>query len=330
MKTMMIALCALCVLVVLQGAEAKKPAGWAAKLAASKKPSMGKNKPSSPTPRPGGNKGPAKNKPFNPRNNKGPANNKPRNPRNNKGPGNNKPFNPRNNKGPAKLNKGPPARVPGKANFGKFGSRGAPKNVGHVGVPKNAAGATNKRKPGMPNKPVMPRTLKLGATGPWSHLRFTATKIRGQNHAHPFAQVGEFEFFNSKGVISGITATNPGGNNPSGEGPAQAVDGSLRTKWLDKNNKPIIFALPGAQLVDSFNFATGFDSGNIHRDPVQWVSVKRHVSHTLHLSPIFPSLSSCELIRGHPLPRSLLRLLIDLTPPLPTLIPTSPLTLLDA
>jgi hypothetical protein len=150
-----------------------------------------------------------------------------------------------------------------------WGNRGSPSRGGWGKRGKQQPGVNFRKGVGSLKKKAPP-TLKLKSQGPWTYLKFTPTKIRNPEHVQTYVQVGEFEFFSNMGVISGVTATNPGGDNPPGEGPAEAVDGSLRTKWLDRKGKPIIFRLPQQTFVDSFNFATGFDKGNKHRDPVRW------------------------------------------------------------
>jgi hypothetical protein len=67
---------------------------------------------------------------------------------------------------------------------------------------------------------------------------------------------------------SGATASNPGGSNPEGEGPSQAIDNNVNTKWLDFNIQPLIIDFGQNTLVDSYTFATANDVNT--RDPIGW------------------------------------------------------------
>jgi len=121
-----------------------------------------------------------------------------------------------------------------------------------------------------------------GKTGPISptgkgrvayrYYRFRVTAIRG-GISPTMVQISEIEFYFSgtKLSFSGATATNPGGNNPVGEEPAKAIDGSTATKWLDSNILPLVidFGVGGQKVADSFRFATANDESG--RDPLQWV-----------------------------------------------------------
>jgi hypothetical protein len=69
-------------------------------------------------------------------------------------------------------------------------------------------------------------------------FRFTPTKFRsaGKNSV----QLGEFRFVD-KGTplnLAGVTVSNPGGNTPLAEGPANVRDNHHGTKWLDFNQQP--------------------------------------------------------------------------------------------
>ena len=123
---------------------------------------------------------------------------------------------------------------------------------------------------------------KMSARGPISGLpkaraayryyRFRTTAIRG-GISPTMVQMAEIEFYFSgtKVSVSGATATNPGGSNPTGEEPSKAIDGSTATKWLDFNIQPLVidFGSGVRQVVDAFRFCTANDE--IGRDPLQWV-----------------------------------------------------------
>eukprot|EP01062_Namystynia_karyoxenos_P005964 TRINITY_DN12073_c0_g1_i1.p1 TRINITY_DN12073_c0_g1~~TRINITY_DN12073_c0_g1_i1.p1 ORF type:complete len:994 (+),score=195.18 TRINITY_DN12073_c0_g1_i1:79-3060(+) len=68
--------------------------------------------------------------------------------------------------------------------------------------------------------------------------------------------------------MSAANATNPGGNNPIGEGPEHVLDASNETKWLDFNREPLVMRFPSAVSPDSFTFTTASDSPD--RDPIRW------------------------------------------------------------
>lgn len=80
---------------------------------------------------------------------------------------------------------------------------------------------------------------------------------------------------------SGTSASNPGGNNPSGETAAQAIDSNLSTKWLDRNfnsdggdsqtGSAVLLIDTGSGNSVTFNgykWATANDA--TPRDPVSW------------------------------------------------------------
>ncbi|MCW1913801.1 discoidin domain-containing protein [Luteolibacter sp. GHJ8] len=107
-----------------------------------------------------------------------------------------------------------------------------------------------------------------GGSATARYVRFTATSLRsGAN----LVQVAEFEFFNGATKLTGITASNPGGNtnNNANETADKIVDGNFRTKWLNHNNAPLVFDLGSAQTFDGYQLTTGNDAAD--RDPVRWV-----------------------------------------------------------
>ncbi len=99
------------------------------------------------------------------------------------------------------------------------------------------------------------------------YWRFSQTKLRDGVSANSI-QLSEFDLLYQGARIPGAAASNPGGNSPSGELPAFAVDGSTSTKWLDFNKVPLVLAFPAPVTVDGYRFATGGDA--TERDPVSW------------------------------------------------------------
>ena len=114
-------------------------------------------------------------------------------------------------------------------------------------------------------------TAAFGTPGPvtFRHFRFTQTNLR-DNVAANSIQLAEFNFSNG-GVdldMSGVTATNPGGRNPTNETPPLVVDANTATKWLDFNKGPLVLDFGAPVTVDAYTFTTANDA--IERDPVSW------------------------------------------------------------
>lgn len=113
-----------------------------------------------------------------------------------------------------------------------------------------------------------------GGTSDFRFVRFVATKLRSGS-AFGTIQLGEFGFLNGTTPVTGITATNPGGNAPLDEGIGNLVDGDgVNNKWLDFNNAPVVFDLgvpaegdPPKSFTNYFFFTANDAPG---RDPVQW------------------------------------------------------------
>ena len=95
-------------------------------------------------------------------------------------------------------------------------------------------------------------------------------KQRDNPTAANSVQISEFQFIRNGTVLgsAGVTVTNPGGVNPTGEGPANLLDANLSTKWLDLNKRELLFTFPSPVAVDSYNFATANDAPE--RDPSNW------------------------------------------------------------
>ena len=121
------------------------------------------------------------------------------------------------------------------------------------------------------------------------YFRFAVTKVRDitQDPTYPVGimQMTEFEllFMGTRVSYSGASATNPGGSNPSGEGPENGIDNNTSTKFLDRSGNGTIglevfgvtkswvlqIDFGSRRTVDGFRYITGGDVDG--RDPVQWV-----------------------------------------------------------
>ncbi|QJE94899.1 lectin-like domain-containing protein [Luteolibacter luteus] len=100
------------------------------------------------------------------------------------------------------------------------------------------------------------------------YFKFEQTKLRGAANS---IQLAEFQLKLGATVLpmTSVTVTNPGGNSPGGEPPANVKDGSVETKWLDFNKEELVFDFGSAVTVDGYNFATANDAPE--RDPVSWL-----------------------------------------------------------
>ncbi len=101
------------------------------------------------------------------------------------------------------------------------------------------------------------------------YYKFIVDKIRNSVLSN-MVQISELIIANSGTRVSysGATASNTGGSNPPGEGPANAIDNSTSTKWLDFNIQPIIIDFGSARTATQFTFSTANDEES--RDPVRW------------------------------------------------------------
>ena len=117
------------------------------------------------------------------------------------------------------------------------------------------------------------RSRKPVAGGTYLYYRWRITNVRNFSIANS-VQASEF-VFQSGGVDTRPTATvtNPGGNNPAGELPANLYDNNLTTKALDFNIKTLnvsifLYTFSTAQTFTGYRWATANDSDD--RDPITW------------------------------------------------------------
>ena len=102
-------------------------------------------------------------------------------------------------------------------------------------------------------------------------VRFNVIEVRAGSGGS--VQLSEFALFDQYGDeidLSAAAITNFEGDNTSGQGPGEAIDGDLNTKWLDENggNLVIGFNLDSALDVASYDWASANDTPE--RDPIRF------------------------------------------------------------
>jgi hypothetical protein len=111
-------------------------------------------------------------------------------------------------------------------------------------------------------------TVTIVAPGPYRYYRFAPTQLRDAGAANS-VQIAEFQLLSGGVRIAGATASNPGGNSPGDESPAQANDNDLNTKWLDFAKWiPLVLDFGATTPVGGYRWATADDADE--RDPVGW------------------------------------------------------------
>jgi len=98
--------------------------------------------------------------------------------------------------------------------------------------------------------------------------RFAVKECRGP-HAES-VHLSQMQFCCRGEILSmqGVTATNPGGENPPEETAEKAIDGHDATIWHDLNKCPLVLTFPAPTEADAFRFITA--SNFPERDPVAW------------------------------------------------------------
>lgn len=99
------------------------------------------------------------------------------------------------------------------------------------------------------------------------YVRFTPLKLRSGTTI----QLADFNFTRSGTPVVPVDVTNPGGSNATtaAEGALMAIDNNSATKWLDVNNKPLVFDFGANVGIDRYQIVTANDSPE--RDPLQWI-----------------------------------------------------------
>ena len=110
--------------------------------------------------------------------------------------------------------------------------------------------------------------ISFGGVADFRYFRFTPVKLRNGAEAIS-VQMSELRLYLGGVQRTGATVSNPGGNNPDAERPANLVDNDISTKWLDFNRQPVILAFPSVVSVDSYRWATANDA--TERDPIRWI-----------------------------------------------------------
>lgn len=110
----------------------------------------------------------------------------------------------------------------------------------------------------------------LGVLGPppYRYYRLIPTGLRDDDAANS-VQLAEFQLLLGANRVTGASASNPRGRNPSGEGPQQGQDGNPETKWLDFNKTmPLVLDFGVPAVVDGYRLASANDAPE--RDPISW------------------------------------------------------------
>ena len=97
--------------------------------------------------------------------------------------------------------------------------------------------------------------------------RFTATELRDGATANS-VQLAELALYSGANRLHAIAVANPGGNNPVGEGPQQADDALVATKWLDFNKGMLVYDYGTNVEIDGYSLTTANDA--VERDPIRW------------------------------------------------------------
>ena len=135
--------------------------------------------------------------------------------------------------------------------------------------------------PPPPNPPPDPPLPPGGPPPPpiWDAYQIVFTGIKGGTVAESpqLIQLAEIELYTAENQLVTITsAENPGGTNPSSEGPDKLIDGLAGTKWLDEAveqpdgslSSTVILRLQDEVRVASYKFTVASD--NDRREPTSW------------------------------------------------------------
>lgn len=88
-------------------------------------------------------------------------------------------------------------------------------------------------------------------------------------------QLADFQFHADSGLVAQLPLiTNPGGDNPEGEGPVNLGDFDPATKWLDFDRQPVVFDFGAPVEIVRYGFTTANDVSS--RDPVRWLFEGSH------------------------------------------------------
>jgi len=107
----------------------------------------------------------------------------------------------------------------------------------------------------------------------YRYIRWVITERKGTSATAVAIQVADLRMRNAGSVVAwngSATATNPGGSSPGGELPAQALDNTSSTKWLDFN-----FYLTGGSVAPGTLGSSSLfidNTANITFDAYDWVT----------------------------------------------------------
>ncbi|MFO0688587.1 MAG: NPCBM/NEW2 domain-containing protein [Myxococcota bacterium] len=111
------------------------------------------------------------------------------------------------------------------------------------------------------------RLVPKAAPG-YRYYRFRPTKLRDGATASGI-QLAELALFKQGTRHHALFVTNPGGNNPAGQGPTRADDADPNTAWHDFNRGDLVYDMGGNVEIDAYTITTASDAPE--RDPVRWV-----------------------------------------------------------
>ena len=140
------------------------------------------------------------------------------------------------------------------------------------------------------------------------YLRFNTIAVSNPNCC---VSMGQIIFYSNSGAeidMSGVVATNPGGNNPVNQGPQHVTTAgapfSSSANWLDFNYGDLILAFPNTVQVASYSFTNAhvnwdrtpvrwrLDASN---DGINWTPLDRTYESTAYVLPAISSMSgNCE------------------------------------
>ncbi|MBK7950738.1 MAG: NPCBM/NEW2 domain-containing protein [Deltaproteobacteria bacterium] len=100
------------------------------------------------------------------------------------------------------------------------------------------------------------------------YYRFRPTKLRNDATANGI-QLAELALFEQGVRRHALFVTNPGGNNPAGQGPTRADDADAGTQWRDFNRGDLVYDMGARVEIDAYVLTTASDAPE--RDPVRWL-----------------------------------------------------------
>jgi len=111
------------------------------------------------------------------------------------------------------------------------------------------------------------RLLAKPAPG-YRYYRFRPTGLRDDASAAG-VQLAELALFHQGLRRQAVSVSNPGGNNPIGQGPTHADDAIVVSRWLDFNRGQLLYDYGANVEIDAYSITTANDAPD--RDPVRWI-----------------------------------------------------------